>query len=334
MNKNIVVAGIVVVVLIIGAGLYGASLGGSSNSSSASTLSSTSSASVAQNTSSSATASASTPSTSTTSSTSLTAFILPLSCHSAGGLPDLACTPGATNPDVTQANIQSTICVSGYTDTIRPSTSYTDPLKKTSIQLYGYVDTNMSDYEEDHLIPLEVGGNPTSVMNLWAEPHYGQYTSLNKDQLENSLHAQVCSGQITLAAAQQAFATNWVQAWLSSGGVASSSNSSSSTVQSSSVQLAATFSYAKNPIVRGNTQTITITLTNKTGPVVGHSLAVHVTYASLQTTKDLTCVTETDGACSVSWQIGATSNPGTFTVSVTDSVSGATFASSFQVTTA
>jgi hypothetical protein len=44
-------------------------------------------------------------------------------------LPDSSCTPGSYNPDVTQSNIHSTICVSGWTDTVRPSTSYTNPLK-------------------------------------------------------------------------------------------------------------------------------------------------------------------------------------------------------------
>lgn len=266
-------------------------------------------------------------------STTSTAFALPSSCHSVNGLPDPGCTPGATNPDVTQANIQSTICVSGYTTTIRPPTSYTNPLKIQSIKLYGYSDTNVSDYEEDHLIPLEVGGNPTSVANLWAEPHYGQYTSLNKDQLENSLHSMVCSGQMALADAQQAFSTNWAQAWLASGGAPSSS--SSTTVQTSSSGLVtATISYAIDPIVRGNTQMITITLTSVTGPLVGHSLAVHVTYASLQTTKDLTCTTSTSGSCAVPLLVGGSSYPGTFMVSVVDRASGATFSSSFQVTTA
>src|SRR5258708_3844160 len=41
-------------------------------------------------------------------------------CHINGVLPDSTCTPGSTNPNVTQANIQQTICVSGYTQTIRP----------------------------------------------------------------------------------------------------------------------------------------------------------------------------------------------------------------------
>jgi hypothetical protein len=38
-------------------------------------------------------------------------------------------SPGMLNPDVTQANIRSTICRHGWTDTIRPPTSYTNALK-------------------------------------------------------------------------------------------------------------------------------------------------------------------------------------------------------------
>ena len=35
-------------------------------------------------------------------------------------IPDPRFTPGAINPDVTQENIDSTICVPGFTKTIRP----------------------------------------------------------------------------------------------------------------------------------------------------------------------------------------------------------------------
>jgi hypothetical protein len=87
-------------------------------------------------------------------------------------LPDPSCQPGATNPDVTQATIGSTICVSGRTSTVRPPTSYTNPLKVQQIAQYGYSDTSTADYEEDHLIPLELGGSPRSTLNLWPEPRY------------------------------------------------------------------------------------------------------------------------------------------------------------------
>ncbi|WP_218177799.1 hypothetical protein [Amycolatopsis australiensis] len=49
------------------------------------------------------------------------------------------------NPDVTQATIGSTIYVSGWTATIRPSSTYTNALKKQHIIDYGYTDTSMSD---------------------------------------------------------------------------------------------------------------------------------------------------------------------------------------------
>ena len=74
-------------------------------------------------------------------------------CVSVDGLPDHNCTPGAVDPRVTQDNIQQTICVSGYTKTVRPSTSYTTPLKVRQMALYGWTGTT-SDYEEDHLIAL------------------------------------------------------------------------------------------------------------------------------------------------------------------------------------
>jgi hypothetical protein len=134
-------------------------------------------------------------------------------CHSVNGLPDPGCTPGATDSNVTQADIYSTICVSGWTSTVRPPENYTEQLKFKSIEEYGYSDTYASDYEEDHLIPLELGGSPTSVYNLWAEPHYGTFTSYDKDALENYLNAQVCDGKMTLAQAQQEIASNWVQYW-------------------------------------------------------------------------------------------------------------------------
>ena len=39
-------------------------------------------------------------------------------CKSINGLPDRKCTPGATDPKVTQQNIKDTICKSGYTKII------------------------------------------------------------------------------------------------------------------------------------------------------------------------------------------------------------------------
>ncbi|WP_328617111.1 hypothetical protein OHS18_12725 [Amycolatopsis sp. NBC_00355] len=127
-------------------------------------------------------------------------------------LPDPSCTPGATNPDVTQFTITSTICVSGWTATVRPSTSYTNALKKQGIIDYGYSDTNMSDYEEDHFLPLELGGAPKDPRNLWPEPHSGTENAYSKDSVENAVKKAVCNGQATLTAAQHAMLTDWTTA--------------------------------------------------------------------------------------------------------------------------
>jgi hypothetical protein len=125
------------------------------------------------------------------------------------GLADPICTPGVADPRVAQDNILATICVSGYTTRVRPSSQYTNALKVEQIKAYGYTDTSLADYEEDHLIPLELGGDPSDPRNLWPELRSGFYPASAKDGVENSLHTKVCAGLMTLAAAQTAIAKNW-----------------------------------------------------------------------------------------------------------------------------
>ena len=101
---------------------------------------------------------------------------------------------------MTQANIRTTICRSGYTATVRPSSSYTNRLKLQQLAADPrYVDHDPTHYEEDHAISLELGGDPTSPKNLWPEPHPRSFTT---DTEENRLHARVCAGTETLRAAQ------------------------------------------------------------------------------------------------------------------------------------
>jgi hypothetical protein len=139
------------------------------------------------------------------------------------GEPDPALTPGAANPDVTQANIATTICVSGWTATVRPPAAYTTALKIRQIVAYGYADRKTADYEEDHLISLEIGGAPRDPRNLWPEPYtvaLPDRTSVGarvKDQVENYLHRQVCSGRMTLVAAQALMAGNWESVMVAAG---------------------------------------------------------------------------------------------------------------------
>ena len=57
-----------------------------------------------------------------------------------------------------------------------------------------------SAFQEDHLISLELGGNPTDPRNLWPEP-YPRAAAV--DRIENELNARVCAGSLTLAEAQR-----------------------------------------------------------------------------------------------------------------------------------
>lgn len=131
-------------------------------------------------------------------------------------VPNPSLTPGAINLNVTQQNIYSTICrAGGYTKSIRPAESYTFKLKRQGIRDYGFVGHKLSEFEEDHLVSLEIGGAPYDPRNLWPEPHniVGGWGSYTKDQLENKLHDMVCAGQISLANAQHQEATDWIGAY-------------------------------------------------------------------------------------------------------------------------
>jgi hypothetical protein len=145
--------------------------------------------------------------------------------------------PGAANPAITPANMNQNICRKGWsTSSIRPPSSYTTALKKTQMHSLNYTranplrqmktkdgkttrpdltrcidrSANASCYEEDHLISLEIGGDPRSPDNLWPEPWFGNWNAHMKDVLENKLHRMVCDGQIPLRAAQKAIASDWV----------------------------------------------------------------------------------------------------------------------------
>lgn len=141
------------------------------------------------------------------------------SCHQRGtgiyARPDARCTPGALNPDVTQASIATTICRGGWTATVRPPASITATEKRASMRAYGD-GPSASAYEYDHYVPLELGGAVNDARNLWPEPDYPMRAGfyLNpKDRLERVLNRQVCGGRMTLSRAQRLIASDWVAAY-------------------------------------------------------------------------------------------------------------------------
>jgi len=64
---------------------------------------------------------------------------------------------------------------------------------------YG-VGGSLSQYQEDHLISLELGGHPTDARNLWPEPYP---RAAEMDAIENELNGKVCSGDLSLDEAQR-----------------------------------------------------------------------------------------------------------------------------------
>lgn len=105
------------------------------------------------------------------------------------------------NPAVTQATIRTTICVPGWTAKVRPPASYTNRLK--SRQLKG---RDPAGYEEDHVMPLALGGAPRDPRNLIPQPWPQAKV---KDRDETRLHREVCRGTISLARARAQMWATW-----------------------------------------------------------------------------------------------------------------------------
>ena len=120
-------------------------------------------------------------------------------------LPDRAMTPGATLP-VTKDDI----CVPGYTQKVR---NVPADVKRQVYAEYGITSHKPGQYEVDHLISLELGGS-NSLKNLWPQSYLTQpWNAHVKDQLENELHDEVCSGRLDLATAQHDISTDWIAAY-------------------------------------------------------------------------------------------------------------------------
>lgn len=119
-----------------------------------------------------------------------------------GAKPYSPTVPGVLNPGVTQETIGQTICVPGWTKTIRPRGSYTTGIK---LDYCAKKKCAIEDFELDHAISLVLGGAPADPDNLWMQKYpEARY----KDRVENHLHRQVCNGEITLKEAQKKV-LNW-----------------------------------------------------------------------------------------------------------------------------
>ena len=128
----------------------------------------------------------------------------PTAAPTPGELPDPRMTPGEA-----QTTDLGLIC----TSPIKVPRDVPISVKMQVFANYHIPWQNRALYEVDHLIPLELGGANT-IANLW--PEFGPIPN-PKDRVEARLHALVCTGKVTIEAAQHAIATNWKEAQITYG---------------------------------------------------------------------------------------------------------------------
>jgi hypothetical protein len=120
-----------------------------------------------------------------------------------GPNPDRRCSPGAYYTGLTKAVICSPAF---HTGSVR---DVPDSEKHAVEEEYGMTPRAYGrTIEIDHIVSLELGGS-NDIANLFPEPGSGAANYHVKDTLENKAHDLVCSGAISLRAAQQQIAANW-----------------------------------------------------------------------------------------------------------------------------
>ena len=111
------------------------------------------------------------------------------------GAPSQSAVPlAALNPDVRQETIRSTICMSGYAASVRPSAAYTNGVKRKLLRDQGLPAQAATEYELDHRVPLALGGHPRNLENLALQPWTGEQGAKRKDVVEREMHRRVCFG--------------------------------------------------------------------------------------------------------------------------------------------
>lgn len=114
----------------------------------------------------------------------------------------LATAPAPLNPDVTPATQAATICTPGWTDSVRPRSSYVAALERAMLP----AGADPRAFVMDHVMPLALGGHPSDPGNLRPQP---VAEARAKDVLERALGRAVCSGRLSLPEAQARMRAAW-----------------------------------------------------------------------------------------------------------------------------
>jgi hypothetical protein len=127
-----------------------------------------------------------------------------------GVLPDRGLTPG-----LVAEHSAATVCRDGYSSERR----HRDPRAVARLFASYGVEGSPRDYEDDHLVPIKLGGDPTDPRNQWPQPRFAaRWNAGLKDRLEWRLITWVCDGGTEgadrrLAQAQADIKSNWIAAY-------------------------------------------------------------------------------------------------------------------------
>jgi len=116
----------------------------------------------------------------------------------------------ALNPQVTAETSATTICISHFTEGLRPGAHYVSDMKIQLGRKAGLSPEAAETMILDHIVPLALGGHPRDPSNLQLQEAAESY---RKDRIEKKLQCLVCAGQVTLSEARAAIATDWQAAY-------------------------------------------------------------------------------------------------------------------------
>lgn len=105
----------------------------------------------------------------------------------AGVVPDPTITPG----EVASTDETDVCSVASGSYSKRHRLSQNPQTKHQVLDRYGVEWTSRALYEDDHDVPLALGGSD-SVANRWPQPRYGEWNAHLKDELETRAWEMVC----------------------------------------------------------------------------------------------------------------------------------------------
>ena len=115
------------------------------------------------------------------------------------------------DPRVTPETLAGTVCVHGYTRTVRPAWRWLRRLKERALAGIGRGPEDAGAYQLDHVVPLVLGGAPADPANLQLQE---RSEAKKKDHVERVLGCLVCKGEIALHEARAVLGHgDWRQGW-------------------------------------------------------------------------------------------------------------------------